>query len=196
MPDYQVISDISELLRQRLDTGLQNIVGFGGNVLVSNLTGAPPAPPTVTIFLYEVLEDPSTRNRPALRRPNANGYDVQKPDLTLLLRYLITPWLNDLVAPYTDQVILGRIAQIMYENTILSFNPSADGERTEETIRVTMAPISLEDRTRIWNSLQQKYRVSLTYEVRVANIAATQSRTVRSVESRDLNFAGPLGVPS
>jgi len=201
MPTFSIISEVSEVLQNLLDTGFQQTPvtpnPFANvQVQVNNLM-APPSgqPPVVTIFLYELLEDPASRNRPDVRPLKQNGTMVRKPDLTLLLRYLITPWLDNHNRPYTDQIILGRIAQIMYERAILqgpNLAPTALA-KTAEALKVTMTPITLEDRTRIWNSLQQKYRVSLTYEVRVASIEPYETRQVPLVHSRTLDFQKIVG---
>lgn len=181
--DYSVISDVSETLRQVLEDGLSVVPG-APRVEVHNLRSRPAAP-KVSLFLYEVIEDPSTRNRPRVRVPaQATGrLQTRKPDLTLLLRYLITPWIEEMAPPYTDQLILGRLAQVLYEHALLQ-GADLKGStlpRSAEVLKVTMAPITLEDRTRIWNCLQLPYRTSLTYEVRVANITPELSSEVSAV---------------
>jgi hypothetical protein len=181
--DYSTISDASLTLRKALEDGLR-VLPIAPGVVVHNLRSEP-QPPVVTLFLYEVLEDPSARNRPRVRELTANGYQVRKPNLSLLLRYLVTPWINDMNPPYTDQLILGRLSQVLYEKAILS-GPDLQGSTlpgTTEALKVTLAPITLEDRTRIWNCLQLRYgyRLSLTYEVRVINIEAERTRLVKPV---------------
>ena len=183
--DYSTISDASLTLRKVLEDGLK-ILPNAPNVIVHNLR-SDPQPPLVTLFLYEVVEDPSARNRPRVREliPNTNNFTVRKPNLSLLLRYLVTPWINDMNPPYTDQLILGRLSQVLYEKAILS-GPDLQGASlpgTAEALKVTLSPITLEDRSRIWNSLNLKhgYRLSLTYEVRVINIEPENARAVAGV---------------
>ena len=193
--DYSIISDVSETLKQVLHDGLSVLPG-APLVSVHNLRSKP-APPAVTLFLYEMLEDPSTRNRPRVRKPTGGRFEVRKPDLTLLLRYLVTPWIDDLSFPYTDQIILGRLSQVLYEKAILQV-PDLHGSRlplSAESLKITMAPISLEDRTRIWNCLQLPYRLSLTYEVRVANITPEHFREVSAVGQAQFGFGDLAGEP-
>ena len=168
--DYTTISDASLTLQGVLENGLNGLEG-SPKVKVDNLMTKPTAP-VVTLFLYEVLEDPSARNRPRSRVPVGPRFQIRKPNLSLLLRYLVTPWIDNLNAPFSDQLIIGRLSQVLYEKAIIT-KPDLKGaslEHPNEALKVTLAPISLEDRTRIWNSLQLPYRLSLTFEMRVVNI--------------------------
>jgi hypothetical protein len=179
--DSSTISDASLSLQVVLESGLSVLPG-APKVLVHNLRSKPQAP-VVTLFLYEVLEDPSARNRPRARIPAGARFQIRKPNLSLLLRYLVTPWIEDMNPPFTDQVILGRLSQVLYEKAILT-GPDLQGNSlggSNESLKVTLAPISLEDRTRIWNCLQLPYRLSLTYEVRVINIEPEQFMEVAPV---------------
>lgn len=186
MPDFSVISDVSETLRRLLEDELKELTG-PPQVKVHHLL-TDPSPPVVTIFLFEVLEDSSARNRPRVRQPDPNGVRLKKPDLALVLRYLITPWIGEQAYKYQDQLILGRIAQVFYDNAILSGRELHGSSLldTTEALRVTMTPLTLEDRTRIWNALQKPYRVSLSYEVRVVRIEPEQFQLAGTVGSRTL----------
>jgi hypothetical protein len=193
---FSVISDVSETLRTVLRTGLQAI-DPNLSVRVDNLLGPDPQAPALTLFLFEILEDPSTRNQPRVRVPQANGVKIRKPDLTLVLRYLITPWIDNLNAPYTDQLLLGRITQVFYENAILA-GPQLQGTTlagTSSALKVTMAPLTLEDRTRIWGALHKDYRLSITYEVRVIRIEPLDAQLVGTVNNRRLEHGEVEGEP-
>ncbi|WP_428268700.1 DUF4255 domain-containing protein [Haliangium sp.] len=180
MPDFDVVADVSETLRSVVTAGLSTLM-------------PPPAPTAevvdllrpvqssssakVTIFLYEIAEDPSARNRPYLRRPAGADVELQRPPMALLLRYMVTPWSGDWS---TDQKILGRVLQIFYDNAILSGPQLQAGlAGTSEAIKLTLAPITLEDRARVWYSVQQPYRLSLTYEARVVNLDSVDIQGAR-----------------
>jgi hypothetical protein len=195
VPDYTAISDTSLTLRQVLEDGL-SALPIAPSVVVHNLR-SDPQPPVVTLFLYEVIEDPSARNRPRVRELVGNSYQVRKPNLALLLRYLVTPWIDDMNPPYTDQLILGRLSQVLYEKPILrGLDLQGKLRDTNEALKVTLAPITLEDRTRIWNSLQLRYgyRLSLTYEVRVVNIEAENSHQVQPVVQGRFGYGDLVGA--
>ena len=185
MPDHNAIADVSLTLRNFLRRGLTGIVP-GANVDLDNLLAPIGANDLrVTIFLFEIEEDASVRNRPRVREQvDDRTVRIRKPHLALLLRYLITPWSPEVL---TEQRILGRIAQVFYEQPIISGSELAGTtlSGTSEALKVTMKPFTLEDRTRIWNAVQKPYHVSATYDVRVVNVDAAAGMTVPTVGRRD-----------
>ena len=64
------------------------------------------------IFLFEVAEDATQRNRPPSQGIGAGDVSLARPPLALVLRYLLTPWSGDRL---TDHRILGRTLQTLYE---------------------------------------------------------------------------------
>jgi hypothetical protein len=191
--DYPVIGDVSETLRSVIDAGLASLVP-PPTVQVHDLQGViPTAPAHVTICLYDVIEDPSAKNRP--RRKNAGPagqFRIDKPPMALLLRYLVTPWSGTRAA---DHQILGRVMQVLYDGAIIHGAALQGGlAGTSEALKITMAPIPLQERFWLWQAVQKAYRISVTYEVRVVNLDAIEAQLVRPVAVRDLRYAEP-GVP-
>jgi hypothetical protein len=189
MPDYAVIADVSSTLTARLTDAMSALVP-PPLVQLHNLVGAIPTdPPLLTVFLYEIVEDATSKNRPRITRNAPPNVALRKPPLALVLKYLITPWSNDRL---TDQQMLGRSMQELYDNAILT-GPTLGGglSGTAESLKVTLAPLTLEERTRVWHAVQQPYRVSLSYEVRVANLDSDLERLVRPVSNRILDAALP-----
>ena len=201
MPDFHVIANVSETVRSVLEAELADIPPAPPIVELHDLRGDPgDAQNRVTVFLYELIEDPSARNRPRPREPQNGSTSIAKPRSTLLLRYLITPWSP---SRDTDQILLGRVVQYFHNHPIIAgpdlvgqgATPSSGLGGSAEALKVTMAPITLEDRTRIWHTVELKYRLSLTYEVRVVNIDVTAGEVVPVIGSRNFGF-GSLGESS
>jgi hypothetical protein len=179
VPAASVIGDVSLTLVQLLDGKL-----FGTSVVVSDLQTAPSGD-VLSLFLYEVAEDPSARNRPLVREGAPPNVVIKKPPLALMLRYLLTPWHGD---PKSAHRVLGRVMQLFYDNAILS-GSQLQGTAltgTAEALKIMLIPLTLEDRTRIWHAIQKPYRLSVTYEVRVVNIDTEKEERVRAVRSRTL----------
>jgi hypothetical protein len=107
--------------------------------------------------------------------------------MALLLRYLLTPWGGD---QPTEQRIVGRAMQVLYDDAILDGVQLRDGLRgSRDTLKVTLAPLTLEERTRVWWAIQKPYRLSLNYEVRVVNLDALSGARAVPVQSRTLDAA-------
>src|SRR5688500_16094015 len=106
-----VIDSVSETLRTVLHNELATLVP-PARAAVSDLPGTiATTPPRMTWFLYEVVEDPSARNRPRTRAEVPPDVTLHKPRIALLLRYLLTPWSPDAI---TDQKLLERTLQTFY----------------------------------------------------------------------------------
>jgi hypothetical protein len=181
-----VIDSVSETLRTVLDNELALLVP-PSTAEVSDLLGViSTTPPRVTLFLYEVIEDPSARNRPRTRTDTVSDVTLHKARMALLLRYLLTPWSPDAI---TDHKLLECTLQTFYDTPIISGPQLQDDlAGTSEALRLTLLPLSLEDKTRIWYSIQQPYRLSVVYEVRVIELDTTVQEQLTPVTRRSAQF--------
>jgi hypothetical protein len=133
------------------------------------------------------------RNRSRIREATpGSGYRLRKPPMALILRYLLTAWGGDRI---TEERMLGRVMHVLYDDAILS-GPTLLGSLAglDEPINVTLAPLSLEERTRVWWSIQKPYRLSLNYELRVANLDSESVIASEPVTRRLINPALPVGA--
>lgn len=170
MPDSTVIADVSATLQTVLTDGFSSFFPAPPPVAeIHDLLGQiSTTPARMTIFLFEVIEDSTLRNR-SPRLSNAPPNLVSnKPPIPLILRYLLTPWGGD---PLTDHRIMGRALQVLHDNAILS-GPQLQGSLagSSEAIKLKLALLSLEEQTRVWHSVQRPYRLSVTFDARVVNV--------------------------
>jgi len=194
MPDFNVIADVSRTLEAFLTAGFSTLVPAPPPVAaVHDLQGNIPIDPArLTLFLFEVVEDPSQRNRPAVRTdvlpPAPPGLRISKPPMALLLKYMMTAWSGD---RFTDHLILGRTLQVLYDGAILS-GPQLVGAtlvNTSIALKITLTPITLEERSRVFYAVQKPYRLSLTYDVRVVDLDTRTAQSLVPVASRDIRPA-------
>jgi uncharacterized protein DUF4255 len=172
VPNYEAIGDVSRTLEAFLTAQLTALPG--PPIAQLHDLAAPPStsPPVLTLFLYDVVEDGSARNRPPTRTPVQIGgqqrVTVAKPSMTLILRYMVTAWAADRVSEHR---MIGRAIQSFYDHATLS-GPQLVGTlaNTSEALRLTLAPITLEERALVWDAINQPYRLSVNYEVRVIHI--------------------------
>jgi len=188
--DFSVIADVSKTLEAALSGTLSSL---GATAEIHDLQGVIPiAPIRVTLFLFEAVEDTSARNRPPRREVNPPDLAIHKPAMALSLRYLVTPWGGDRV---TDHRMLGRVMQFLYDNAILA-GPALQGglAGTGEALKIALVPLTLEERTRVWYSVQKAYRLSVVYEVRVVNLLSQRRQQVAPVRRRTLEHQQPGGA--
>ena len=192
MPSSAVIADVSATLRVALNNALSTLQPPATAEVHDLLGNIPTSPARLTLFLFEIVEDASQRNRPPVRGVAPPDLTSRKPPMALLLRYLLTPWSSD---PATDQLILGRALQVLYDDAILSGSQLQGGiAGTGEALKLKLAPISLEERTRVWHAVNKPYRLSVTFEVRVVNLDAINTTTTSPVQSRRVDPSMAVGA--
>jgi hypothetical protein len=178
-----VIAAVSETLEARLTAGLASI-GPPAPVAELHDLVATPAPPRVTLFLYDIVEEPTTRNRAKTRRVVAGDILIRKQPLGLGLYYMVTAWGGDRLS---EQRMLGKVLQVLYDDATLDgtqLQGSLAG--TPAQLRVSLAPLHLEDRSRIWFSIGKSYRLSINYEVRLVDIDVDTEISTAPVRERRL----------
>ena len=94
------------------------------------------------------------RNRDPVRQlepfDGRQRYRVTRPPLGLELRYLVTAWAND---RNTEQLMIGRTMQFLYQRQVrrgVDLDPQLD----LPLLSITLAPLTLEERTRVWWAIQ------------------------------------------
>ena len=178
-----VISAVSETLESRLTAALSGLGNPPPTAQLHDLvTDVPADPPMVTLFLYQVLEDHSVRNRSKPTRIVNGNVVTTRPPLGLSLHYMISAWGGD---RHTEQRMLGRVMQVLYDDAVL------DGAEllgvlagTPSILNVSLQPLNLDDRARVWWAIGQTYRLSVNYEVRVANLDAETELSSTPVRER------------
>lgn len=186
MSSSAVISDVSSTLQSVLTDAFSGMLPAPPPVSeIHDLQGViSTTPARMTIFLFEVIEDATSRNRPVERNYTGTQIVQPRPPVPLILKYLLTPWSGDRI---TDHRILGRALQVMHDGAILSGSQLQGGlAGSSEAIKLRLAPLTLEEQTRVWHAVQRPYRLSLTYHVRVVNIDSENSKVSAPIRSRAL----------
>ncbi|MEQ9495403.1 MAG: DUF4255 domain-containing protein [Deltaproteobacteria bacterium] len=170
MSDYTVIRSVSRTLRDLLmrfvtNSGEPGISGIPIRLRSPReILGAPAPEQAVSLWMYQLvrnadrLNDPPQRVPPNLRR---------RPPFPADLNYLVTP----LTDPENDHALLGRVVQVFND-----FSKLAGGELNDVIqndgleLKLTFQPLTLEALTRIWDALNEPYRLSVAYTVQVVRI--------------------------
>jgi hypothetical protein len=127
----------------------------------------------ISIWLYRVTRNEYILNqRPARPAPNL----ISRQPFPVNLHYLISFFMQDV---RDEQLLLGRIVQIFNDQPVLRGSDLAGslvGEDSE--FRIHFETLTLEELTRIWNSLQEPYRTSVSYEVEIIQIESLLDPTL------------------
>jgi hypothetical protein len=141
-------------------------------------------PALLSVYLYRITEDPYMKNRVPVE---GTGGKVRKPPMSLDLYYLITPLLK---APRDQQIVLGKILQILYDrSTLEGTDLSGTLATTGEVVRVVFNTVPLQEVSWVWQALETPYRLSVTYTVRVTLLDSTVEQSQQRVLSRKNTYA-------
>lgn len=171
MSGHLALNAVSGVLRDLVvqacadDPVLGALIRVRGDVSLDNPTEtAAHSHQRISLWLYRITENEFLKNLPA---PEPG----KVPSLAIDLHYLVTPFTGN---AENDQVLLGRVMQALSENSSVYVARPAD--TVVEEIRVVLCRLPLEEVTRIWEALQEPYRLSVCYLVRVVRIDAERLR--------------------
>lgn len=170
---------LQRLLNDRLDKPAGTVVTVG------NPPDEPDAEaPVVNLFLYRVSLNGALSNMPPRNRGERGAYD--HPPLPLNLYYLLNTYGTTTAAgsdTLQDEIVahdlLGSAMRILNDYPILTpAIETGDGHQVldadlleaDESVKVTLDPLSLEDLSKVWTALNKPFRPSAAYEVSLVQI--------------------------
>ena len=170
LSSYMVIAAASEALRQvvwdsfRSDARIARHVQSRQEISLRNPTDAGrDSANKLSLWLYNISLNEFMRNDPPARSDQGRG----SPPLALNLHYLVTPLSPD---GDLDLMLIGKVLQTLNDTPSIFLLSDLDDIREE--MRVTLAKMSSDETSRIWEALKEPYRLSVCYQVRVARIDA------------------------
>jgi hypothetical protein len=144
----------------------------------------------VSLWLYMIAENEFIKNAP----PQRVADDTEQfPPLALDLYYLLTPFGPSGEA---DLLILGRAMQALYDSartTLINTSVSV-----AENLSINLFRRTLDELSRVWEALQEPYRLSVCYQVRITRIDSTITTTGSPVLEMTSDYTQDLaaaGVP-
>lgn len=195
------IRDVSDTL---IDLLKNQIAGGGGDIDVDLVIASPadipeePSRAAVALYLYSIIENPELKNEERLR---VNHTQSRRSPLSLDLYYMLTvyPVVTEAILDQHDNNrdahrTLSRAMRVFYDNGILDGAMLRGGlPETEQALRVSLNPITVEDLTRIWSVFpQSSYRPSVCYlvsPVRVDSIDVASHQRVVQIEQAHYSMA-------
>ena len=149
----------------------------------------------LNLFLYQVTPNIGWRNV-GLPSRSPDGTRIANPPLALDLHYLLTAYGSQ---DLNSEVLLGYAMHLMHENPVLSREqlrtalsapspvdgtilPGPFGSLSAidladqvELLKITPVYLTSEDLSKLWTSMQARYRPSMAYTVSVVLIQSTQT---------------------
>jgi hypothetical protein len=125
----------------------------------------------VSLWLYRVVRDENLLNDPPRR---INKLQYRHTPLPVRLHYLVTPLVarNQPAGTELEQRVLGKILQVLHDHAKLR-GPDLHGDftgRSDVELFLRLEPLSLDEITKVWYSLDESYQLCVSYEVSVVTI--------------------------
>jgi hypothetical protein len=133
--------------------------------------------PALTIFLYRVTVDTTTRAASA-----AGSQADGRSHLPLNLHFLLTAWADD---PEFEHLVLGRAIQALEDDPVLTgplLVPLATWA-DHEVIQVVPDETALDDMLRTFDALEAGFRLSIGYVARVVRLDGREPADLRPVHT-------------
>ncbi len=184
---YLVIREVSTFLKRLLVNGLaehSETAIAEADLLLSNPGQPAPGagPKRLFLWLYQVTPNEHMRNDPFIRRQNDE--EQRFPPLTVDLQYLLTPSTGN---DESDQLVLGKAMQTLFDNAVIRMESPNDPSRSEE-LHISLASRTIDELAEVWEAMRQPYRLSVCYDVRVARIDSLRILAGGRVADRRTRF--------
>jgi hypothetical protein len=149
---------VTELLRKRLEAALVSS-GMPGTVFVGPLDDAEASGAALVLFLYRIIPNANLRNSEHRIPSNVAPPTVYQNSLPLDLYYLIT------VGTTSEANEEAPLRSLGYAIQAIQAAPDLTGADVgQETVHVTLEPLSTEEASRIWALFPTaNYRTSVAY---------------------------------
>jgi hypothetical protein len=212
-----VTAAIKDLLNDGLlDNDLSSIGSFSVTSLPPDrISTGQTEPNQLNVFLYQVTPNTGWRNA-LLPSRDGGGARLTNPPLAIDLHFLVTAYgAEDLTA----EILLGYAMQLLHETPVLSRQqlrtvlggvnpvdgsilPSPFGNMSAEDladqielIKITPVFLNTEDLSKLWTSMQARYRPSMAYMASVVLIQSNGStRAAPPVLKRGPEDRGPVAL--
>jgi hypothetical protein len=190
MSDYTVIHRVNVRLREVLLNGMTGEAAQYFDELDDIYVGSPLETAalqtkTLSVFLYQITEDPYMKNRAPVQ--GSGDARLRMPPMALRFNYLITPVLGD---PEGNALVLGKVLETMYD--FPSFTITDPVTQQTEEVRAVFQTLTLSELAEVWEALREPYRLSVAYELRVPRLESTRQMVAAPVGESTQDFAeGP-----
>ena len=208
MSNHLAIATATASLRRSLQGAVtRDVPGANVTTLRPDAKGPPGNQAAVNIYLYQVEPNGALRNHDLPNR-SPDGRLVGRPRVALDLRYLITCYGNE--RELEPQRLLGSVVRALHARPVLtdrmiqdtvsepsnSFLAGSDLAADVEMVKLTPAPLTLEELSKIWSVFfQTPYALSVAYDGTVVFVETDDAPTSPLPVLRPDVYVLPFGEP-
>lgn len=196
MADARAIYQVSDAFKRVLQENLSLLSITASQIFIESIDLLPdPIPrPRLTVFLYNISENPFLKNRDHQVISSVGGTSQQVvPPCVVDLDFMVCAW----AASTTDEhQLLGDVLRVMYDHAELEPVYLGAGWDPADTVQLSLHNPSIEDQARIWTTFGfKRFKLALYYKARVIPIASQRVFTSGIVQERS-NAPHTIGAPN
>jgi hypothetical protein len=176
---HSVGNSLMTYLKNAYPEPLRTDVPFDFKLTSSGELAESPEPRnTLTLFLFRITQNEYLRNRTTPSDPHG-----ARPPLSVDLHYLLTSWADNALAEQTVLTWAMREIQMhpVFDSSALS--PEA-GWTSADVVQLIPAELSNDELFRVWDLLQPKFHLSVSYIARVIRIDTSVDTALPVVATR------------
>ena len=187
--ELTLIKDVSNSLRNLLSINITELSNTDSIVLDSpGDISSPPTPFGLSIFLYQISENPFLKNQDYQYVPPESS-NLFAPPLALNLYYLLTPYAKD---RDSEQLIMTKMMKTLYDNRVLTGTAIGDNllDSGNSEIKIVFHNLSLSDLYNLWGVFSGKsYKLSISCILTPLLIPSAQETSIPEffLASKDTN---------
>ncbi len=186
------IRDVEETLITLLRNNMADLVPNPQQIALLSPAQAQGQDVRVSLFLYSIIENQYLKNS---ENRVLNPTQTAIKPIYLDLFYLLTCYTSDRINEPSERTLdarrlLGRAMRVFYDNSTLSGTILQGGlANTTQELRLTLAPITVEDLTRVWSVFPNNaYQPSISYLITPAQIESTRIESRQRVLAKELEY--------
>jgi hypothetical protein len=141
----------------------------------------------LSLHLYDIRENMYFKQIDLISMDYENK---QHPPLSLTLYYMfvLNTYAEFKSRAASEQRLLGRILQVMHDNSIINLSASKSNKENGEPLRVELNNLSFERKIKLWTSTDTPNRLALFYTISPVFIESSKANTVDNAIDRNFLF--------
>ncbi|MGK3995532.1 DUF4255 domain-containing protein [Sorangium sp. So ce1024] len=187
MADARAIFETSRALQRLLQEELSVLPILASQIRVESLDLLPDPvpPPRITIFLFNLHENPYLMNQPPVTRARPAGRaEVVQPPLAIDLDYMICAWA---ATADEEQQLLGDVLRALNDSPALTAPQLGPAWEKDESVQLELVNPPIEEQVRLWSAFGfKRFKLALYYRASSVPIASRRTTHETLVRERHL----------
>lgn len=187
MADFSIISDVSnEVLKLLREHVCPELIASPESVSLA-VPNDKNADFQLGLYLYDIQELREYRQMDQIRLSQNQSQYPPKP-LTLYYVLFVNTKSQLMSNAENEQRILGRVLQVLMDHTILYDVENED----EASASITILPLSLEEKTKVWGVLNVPYQLGIYFSVSPVLLSSRRIKSFKRVISAEYDVVQPI----